>query len=515
MRYLKFALIAAGGLIVLLAVLVALVAATFNPNDYKPQLARWMKDATQRALTLEGDIRLALWPRAGLELGPLALSERGSEREFAAVGRVHLALALLPLLRDELVAEKIAVTGLRVNLVRHPDGSFNVDDLLVRSRGGAGFRFDIGAVTLEDAAVAYRDEARDAHYTVSRLHLRTGRLAEGVITPIELSFSAHAPGLERAVEARLAGRLGFDLAARSWTLQNVALEARGEAGSGTQVTVRASGDVTARLASSEVAWSGLSALLAGTAGGDRFDATLRASRFAFRAGNVAARDVTLDATLLRPRGTISAGVSLPRLAGTARALESGAMTLKIDSRQSGERVAISVASPLTLNVETREARLRGLAASFTFTGPALPRSGVNGELKGDARLDAGRQELGAQLAGKVMESRVRARIGVRGFAQPAIDFDADIDRLDLDRWLPPQAAGRRESQRALDWGTLKNLRASGTLRIGVLKAADVTSSNVKLVVGAPPRAAHPSPGALRSARNAVARADPRRRALPP
>ena len=65
----------------------------------------------------------------------------------------------------------------------------------------------------------------------------------------------------------------------------------------------------------------------------------------------------------------------------------------------------------------------------------------------------------------------------------------DIDQLDLDRFLPQQReegeqivkAGNTERlEKSLDLSALGNAKVHGLIRIGLLKAANVKSSKVKL-----------------------------------
>jgi len=113
-------------------------------------------------------------------------------------------------------------------------------------------------------------------------------------------------------------------------------------------------------------------------------------------------------------------------------------------------------------------------------------------------VDGVKQNVQANLAGKVADSNIKAKLEVAGFANPAYNFDVDIDQLDLDRFLPPpqkqtkQATEEKNLNQPLDYGrspvsALKNLNANGTIRIGTLKAADLKSSNVRLEIKANPK----------------------------
>src|SRR5262249_50735082 len=72
------------------------------------------------------------------------------------------------------------------------------------------------------------------------------------------------------------------------------------------------------------------------------------------------------------------------------------------------------------------------------------------------------------------------------FAPPAIHFDLEVDQLDIDRYFPPTPAGKQQKQpeKPLDLTALRDLNATGTLRIGSLKANNLKATNVRLDVKA-------------------------------
>jgi AsmA protein len=70
------------------------IAATFNPNDYKPLVVKMVKDKKERTLNIEGDIKLAFWPKIGANLGKVSISEHKSDKEFASIQSAQVALAV-------------------------------------------------------------------------------------------------------------------------------------------------------------------------------------------------------------------------------------------------------------------------------------------------------------------------------------------------------------------------------------------------------------------------------------
>src|SRR5688572_24800742 len=106
---LKYALLAAGGLLLLAVAVLAYIAATFNPNDYKPQIIQVVKEKKNRALKLDGDIKLSFWPNVGAQLGKVSLSEVKSDNEFAAVESARISVKVIPLFSRQMVVDELTI----------------------------------------------------------------------------------------------------------------------------------------------------------------------------------------------------------------------------------------------------------------------------------------------------------------------------------------------------------------------------------------------------------------------
>jgi AsmA protein len=229
MKLLKYILIAVGGVVVLFAGVLAFIAATFDHNQYKGQVAELVKEKTQRTLTIEGDIRLTLFPRLGVQLGKTRLSEFRSDQEFAGLEQMRVSLALLPLLSKQVVVDQVQLNGLRINLVKHRDGRTNFADLLGAeeaaarapvppSAAAAPIKIDIDGIKVSKAAVNWKDEAAGAEYTVSDFNLETGQVAPGVPVKFELAaaFTASEPKMD--VKLQCAGNVTADPQKRSFSV---------------------------------------------------------------------------------------------------------------------------------------------------------------------------------------------------------------------------------------------------------------------------------------------------------
>jgi AsmA protein len=201
--------------------------------------------------------------------------------------------------------------------------------------------------------------------------------------------------------------------------------------------------------------------------------------------------VTIAAKITHPQGVTMANVVLPGIEGTAAAFKSAGMTLDLDIKQGDQTIKAKVTSPLSGNFQTQEISLSQLGINITASGPNLPGKSINGNLNGSASINGSKQQVQANLAGKVADSTIKAQVGVNGFAPPGLTFDVDIDQLDLDRYAPQGQGGGTQAggkgggaDKPIDVSALKTLRANGKLRIGTLKASNLKASNVRLEVKA-------------------------------
>lgn len=136
-KYLGLTLIACA---ILFLAVGPLLPRLIDISTYQQQIVTLLEDSLKRRVSL-GEIRFE-W-----NLGPefvvsnLHLRERNSEEEFLKAGRVGIRPALLPLLQRKLVLKRIVVDDLRGRLLRNPDGSLSIDDLLRPAAGGPELQF--------------------------------------------------------------------------------------------------------------------------------------------------------------------------------------------------------------------------------------------------------------------------------------------------------------------------------------------------------------------------------------
>lgn len=445
-RYLKYGLYTLAALFTLVAIAVGTVVATFNPNDYKPLIVKLVQEKKHRTLKLEGDIKLAFFPKLGADLGRATLSERNSDQVFASVKSARLYLALFPLLKKQLVVDQIRIDGAHAALIRFPDGSTNIDDLLKKEEQNQQLKFDIDSVKISDSSLTLDDQQGKRKLAVSNLTLESGRIAEGVPTHLALDFRLKDDGTDLLVG--LKSGLLFDLTHRHYRLD------------------------------------GLTASVNGKSGEKTLDAKLEAPKIDVTPDKAQGEKVTLDAKLSQAGSNFHVQLSLPGIEGTAAALRIGEMKLDLDGKQGLNTIKGQLSSPVNGNLDSRRFEFPKLAASLVVGNPSFPGGKMDASLSGSGALDLVKQSAAFALNGRIDESNLQAKLDVAPLTPPAYNFDVSIDRLNLDRYMPPKTKEEKGPEQPLDLSALKSLNADGSLRIGTLQVANVKASNVRLEVKA-------------------------------
>jgi AsmA protein len=536
----KISLIAVAALLALLLAGAAILAATFDPNDYKPQLIRLVQQKTQRTLTIPGEIGLSFFPKLGIELGKASLSERNGNAEFASVDSAQVSLALLPLLAKKYVVDRVHIDGLRATIRRDKDGSTNYDDLLGQEpkageqassepqpEDAQPIAFDIDSIDIGNARLVYDDRQQGRTLEVTNLNLDAGKVANR--TPGKLQASADIKGNRPAINAHIALKSGFmlDLDEKQYVIDDLDAQINGGLFGFDDLAVKLAGDADLRPQARRIALDGIRFSAAGKRAAQSIDVKFDVPKLAITDTQVSGGKFAGEAKLVEGARTVNAVFSATSFEGTpqafrlpvlvidatvrnatldAKAKLSGALSGDIDKmlfsspqlaltlsgKQGATALNGSLTTPLMANLDTQQIELPKLAADFTLPNPG----GGTLTLKagGHARADLTKQNAAAALKGSLDQSAFDARLGLSNFSPVATTFDIGIDRLDLDRYkakpgsggqpapAPKQTAGQAQGgvEKPIDLSALNTLRAQGSVRIGALKAANISSTKVRV-----------------------------------
>jgi AsmA protein len=218
--------------IFLALVLLALLAfvATFDANNYKPQIIEQVENATGRSFTIGGDINLSIFPWVGLKVEDVALGNaKGFKaKKFAAIKQLDIKVNVLPLLKKEVEINTIRLHGLNVSLEVAKNKSNNWASLAQsgaessvaaekqkpskpsqttpQKTTGKNDASPLHALKIQgfefvDAVISYDDRSSNTQAKVSELNLTTSAITFD--EPIDVAFGARITNNQPAIDTRL------------------------------------------------------------------------------------------------------------------------------------------------------------------------------------------------------------------------------------------------------------------------------------------------------------------------
>ena len=117
-------------LVLLGVVLAAALLLSVDPNDFKPQIIKAVRDNTGRELLIPGDLGLKLFPSIHVSTGSLELGNGPDfSGPFLTLRSANLQARLLPLLFSRLEVVAMEIEGLSLFLSRDGKGQPNWMDL--------------------------------------------------------------------------------------------------------------------------------------------------------------------------------------------------------------------------------------------------------------------------------------------------------------------------------------------------------------------------------------------------
>lgn len=520
-------LLALAVLVLLLGGVLAWLVSTFDPNTYKGLAIDWMKTHRARTLAIDGPIKLSVFPRLAVQLSAVKLSEKGRADEFAALDEASLSVAVLPLLRQQLVVDHVSARGLRLVYRRDAQGKTNIDDLIAGDTppgapastasqpagSSAPLRFDVSSVQLDDLRLSLRDERDQLSGEVTLNSLHTGRLADQVESPVKLQaeFAMKAP----AVKGKLSGetKLTLLLAQQGVKLRDMQLGWQGDAFGVQAMDVKIQGALGYDGQHGTLDAQDLDLGLGATLGSLKLAGSrVQIKHFAF---DPAARNLSLNALQVKLAGTqggqpLSATLDWPELNVKGEALTGSALSGKLSLEgatavdasfksaapggnfdmvkvpgfeatfkgsmkgTSGQRaLAGTVRADLQLQPAKSAFALDALAAQLKIQEPSLQPLVL--DMRGKA--DASSQAAHWSLAGQINANPFRSEGNITLAGTPInVKASANFEALDLNRLLPPSSASaatpapvasdKPAADTPVDLSPLRALQGEFSLHIG-------------------------------------------------
>ena len=471
-KLLKYALYGIGGIIALLLLVAAYFAITFNPNDYKDDIIKLVKDKKERTLNIEGDIKLSYWPKIGADLGKLSISEHKSNTIFASVNNVKVALAVLPLLKKSLVVDTVYVDGAKANVIKRKDGSFNFDDLMSKDEESQQFKFDVDGVNVTNSEVKYSDETTGAKYNIAKFNMKSGHIALAEPVDLETDFTLTANQPETAANIQLKGNFLADPETKHFKVKGLDSHITGDMLNGTGMDIKASGDVDAKPELMEFLVDDLKFVASGMFDGAKQSIDLNAPALTILKDEVSSKKVTVSLGQEKAGDVFKANMVLADMKGSPKALQSSGITGDLSAIQGKRTVTGTFSSPFNGNITDLIFDIPKLAGNLDIKDPSLPNGGLKGTFNLGAHTDIKKELANSKFSLNMADTKLTGDVDVIGFKKQSIKFNLNADKLDLNKLLGKSSApaqnSNKTSSKPADMSALKNMTLDGKLNIGSL-----------------------------------------------
>jgi AsmA protein len=410
----KWTAIAAAALVVVVIAALLIIPAFIDVNRYKPELEKYVSEATGRPLSVGGDVRLSLFPWAGVSFSDLKLGNTPAfaEKDFLTVKSFDVRVKLLPLLFKQVEVDRLVVLEPRIFLVSNKDGRVSWDFGAKPAEAGPSTQpgptpaptglpvqsLMVGELSIQNGRLTWIDHGKGSHREISRMNLSLKDVS--LERPVRFSFSASFNQKPLAAEGRF-GPVGANIGQGA-----VPLEVKAEA---------------------------------------------------------------FDQLKLQIKGTVENLLAAPRASLSVEA-----------SEFSPRKLFAEIGQPLPAAADARVLERLAFTAAVKADAKAVSVS------DGSLALD---------------DSKLTFNLNAREFSKPDLTFDFKLDRIDLDRYLPPKAAASQqkapEAQAAppggqpasataekTDYTPLRQLIMDGRVAVGQLTVNSAKLEDVNLRVAA-------------------------------
>jgi len=244
-----------------------------DPNDYRDELARMVKENTGRELQIKEGMKISLFPWIGVRA---AAVELGNAPGFGGdpmvrVASLELRVRLEPLLRRQVEVDTIVIKGLDLNLERNAQGVGNWEHMGRQTDGtppgtdskdaGAGEGTAQGAsdlmaavvfqgIEVENGRIQWKDARSGDSLQLEHLGLVVGRLVSGEPVAVDLRTDVRRPQASQSGRMALKGKVQVDLKQGliSGMLDALSVTLADPAGTAEGVNLALAGRFSARLA---------------------------------------------------------------------------------------------------------------------------------------------------------------------------------------------------------------------------------------------------------------------------
>ena len=499
--YLSIALgILLGSVLLTIALFLAI-----DINNYKSEIESLVLEKTGRKLHIEGDLQRSLFPWLGVSVGAVRLNNAPGfgDQDFAKINGADIRVKVAPLFFGALEVDVLTLKGLGLDLARNADGVTNWDDLLtafevpptdvtpsteqadtqapVAIPKEAVVAFSLGGIRIQDAQISWQDHVDNRVLKLTHLNWEVSEIKED--TPIayelDLDFDSSSPEMMGHLSSKATFRA--ELIREYYQLTDFALQiqGKGEGIPGGKLDLNLTTNVNLDYKKQKLDVNTLTLktlgliVTAALKGKDIIGAATVESNIKVQVADENMLSNKLSAFV--PENTLSLQPELLKNATVVTKLtagiESGDLSIEAFDIQSPQ---INLVSHWNIKRFMDSPRYKGALQIKSFNPTSLLQAlGLEHPKTTDPNVlhnaDVSLNVAGTtkkinitELKAILDKTHVTANVQVNNFTKPAIKLDVEVDRINLDHYLPPAASASSETVDAADKSTVKSATATTT-----------------------------------------------------
>ncbi len=236
MKFIKISLALVAAVLLLFIISLAIFVATFDANDYRPQISEQVKQQTGRDFQV-AEIRPSVFPWVGIELQQIALSNASGfeQPHMLKVQRLDVKIELLPLITQQIHIDTLQLHGLELYLQKNNQGQSNWDDIAQKQTTDSSTdttqatpsedtispiddeahasplaALMINGIDIKNANIHWNDQQQNQKLWLKAFNLSSGTFKSAQLLPLHLTTQVEISQPETKLDIDLKTSVNFD-----------------------------------------------------------------------------------------------------------------------------------------------------------------------------------------------------------------------------------------------------------------------------------------------------------------
>lgn len=508
-------------IVLLLVITVGVILMVVDPNDYRDEITQAVKKETGRDLTV-ANMSLDIFPQLSVNLEKAALSNAPgfTAPEFVAIEKVQIGAAILPLLSKKLEVETLTLHGLKLNLEKDADGKTNWDDLTSANQEPEAkddnqaqedhanplsklSSLNFGGIDIKDGQVVWSDLQNEQNVTLSNFNLSTSSITFGEFFDVSMSADTaiKQPQINNSIQLNLKAKLEQSgaYALKELNIENLTT------GSGIPVEkVKTTLSLPAfELNEQQLSIANLT-LGFDIVGGKDFPLTAinGNTQISNLQGDIAKQQFNIENIKLQsdtqgdviPGGKGSINLSTPLTmdlqAQTLNAANIELNALNIAVKADAKVEQMIDAPVANANLSVAQFNLRKLLTDMQIALPEMSDANTLKAVSTSLNVAFAQKAESIKVNNlklKLDDSNLTGSAAVKGFSNPAIAYNLNLDQINVNRYLPAKettapatenAPAEQDAKIELPKEQLRKLNIDGTIKVGKLTYDNLKPTNI-------------------------------------